>query len=146
MDWWINRDKWKWLMNSAEVLWEVIIVKWDFWQWVSKQLSRFRLHFTRGRLFLCFQRTFALCHGGSTYSGTPLSPRVSFSFSRAESRSSWQWVTHLLLEYVRFCLCAFVEMFFSDQQSIPDVPKHLKLSLCWTSSVKMNGAKERTSL
>lgn len=101
-------------MNSAEVLWEVIIVKRGFWQRVSKQLSRFRLHFTRGRLFLCFQRTCALCHGGNTYSGTPLSPRVSFLFSRAEIRSSWPWVTYLLLECLGCCLCAFVEIFFSD--------------------------------
>lgn len=89
-------------MNSAEVLWEVIIAKWEFWQRASKQLfmQRFRLHFRRERLFLFFWRTFALCHGGNTYSGTLLSNWVSCPFSRAEIGSSWQWITHLFLEYI----------------------------------------------
>lgn len=40
-------------MNSAEMLWEVILAKWVFWQRVSKQLlmQKFRLLFQRGRLF-----------------------------------------------------------------------------------------------
>lgn len=64
-------------MNSAEVLWEVIIAKWEFWQRVSKQLfmQKFRLRFKRGKLFLFFWRTFALCHGGNMYFGTPFYQR-----------------------------------------------------------------------
>lgn len=100
-------------MNTVEVLWEVIIVKRQFWQRVANNYLGLDCVLGEG--------------GYSSSSRGPL-PYVmvemrtlerfyhtgfSFPFSRAKIRSSQHWITHLCLEYIKFCLHAFVEIFFS---------------------------------